>query len=71
MAISGRTQLLKAFPDALHQGHGAFFVGAGVSVAAGSPSWSDLLKDIGEEVGLKSRNISDLADRGRTIEGSS
>lgn len=43
MAISGRSEFLKAFPDALHKSHGAFFVWAGVSVAAGYPRWSDLL----------------------------
>ncbi len=37
MAISSRPQYLKAFSDALHQGHGAFLVWAEISVAAGYP----------------------------------
>lgn len=61
MASSGRTKLLKAFPEALHQGYGAFFIGAGISRAAGYPTWSELLKDIGEELGVQSHDISDLA----------
>ncbi|MFC7377730.1 SIR2 family protein [Brevundimonas sp. GCM10030266] len=61
MASPGRTKLLKSFPQALHQGYGAFFVGAGISRAAGYPTWSELLKDIGEELGVHSHDISDLA----------
>lgn len=61
MTKAGRAKLLKAFPNALHQGYGAFFVGAGISRAAGYPTWAELLADIGEEVGVRSRDIADLA----------
>lgn len=61
MAKSGRTRFLREFPTSLHEGHGAIFVGAGVSMAAGYPSWSSLLKEIGEELGVRSSDIHDLA----------
>lgn len=58
---AGRTRFLREFPESLHDGTGAVFVGAGVSMAAGYPSWSELLTDIGEEIGINSRDILDLA----------
>lgn len=61
MAKIGRTRFLKEFPTALHEGVGSVFVGAGVSMAAGYPSWADLLEEIGEELGVKSRDTYDLA----------
>ena len=61
MAMTGRTRFLREFPTALHEGHGAVFVGAGVSMAAGYPSWSSLLREIGEELGIRSSDIHDLA----------
>jgi len=61
MAKIGKTRFLKEFPLALHEGAGAVFVGAGVSMAAGYPSWADLLEEIGEELGVKSRDTYDLA----------
>jgi hypothetical protein len=54
-------RFLREFPKALHEGVGAVFVGAGTSVAAKYPSWADLLTDIGEEIGVRSRDIHDLA----------
>lgn len=61
MAISGRKRFLKEYPAALHDGSAAVFIGAGVSMAAGYPSWTTLLQDIGEELGIKSSDIHDLA----------
>lgn len=61
MAKTGRTRFLREFPASLHEGHGAIFVGAGVSMAAGYPSWSSLLRDIGEELGVRSSDVHDLA----------
>ncbi|MDX0802756.1 SIR2 family protein [Sinorhizobium medicae] len=61
MAGKGRTRFLREFPASLHEGTGAIFVGAGVSMAAGYPSWSKLLTEIGEEIGVNSRDIQDLA----------
>lgn len=57
----GRKKFLREFPEALHEGNAAIFVGAGVSMAAGYPSWSGLLEEIGEELGVSSRDILDLA----------
>lgn len=62
MAVSAaKTRFLREFPESLHDGTGTVFIGAGVSVAAGYPSWSELLTDIGEEIGVNSRDILDLA----------
>lgn len=61
MVGKGRTRFLREFPASLHEGTGAIFVGAGVSMAAGYPSWSKLLTEIGEEIGVNSRDIQDLA----------
>ncbi|MGV2129394.1 SIR2 family protein [Agrobacterium vitis] len=61
MAGNGRTRFLREFPSSLHEGTGVVFVGAGVSMAAGYPSWSKLLMEIGEEIGVNSRDIQDLA----------
>lgn len=58
---AGRTRFLREFPSSLHEGSGAIFVGAGVSMAAGYPSWSQLLTEIGQEIGVDSRDILDLA----------
>lgn len=61
MVAAGTKRFLKEYPEALHEGAGAVFVGAGVSMAAGYPSWSDLLCDIGDELGIRSSDIHDLA----------
>lgn len=61
MADPARKRFLKEFPIALHEGNGVAFVGAGVSKAAGYPTWAELLKDIGEELGVRSSDIYDLA----------
>ena len=49
MSATNRKRFLNEFPEALHEGVGAVFVGAGVSKAAGYPTWAELLKDIAEE----------------------
>lgn len=61
MTKAAMKRFLKEFPDALHDGVGAVFVGAGVSMAAGYPSWAKLLREIGEELGVSSRDVHDLA----------
>lgn len=54
-------RFLTEYPDALNDGLGAVFIGAGVSMAAGYPSWSGLLSDIADELEINSRNVHDLA----------
>lgn len=61
MPPSAKKRFLQEFPAALDEGIGAVFVGAGVSMAAGYPSWARLLREIGEEMGVSSRDIQDLA----------
>jgi SIR2-like domain/Sir2- and TIR-associating SLOG family len=55
------SRFLKEYPDAINEGVGTVFVGAGMSMAAGYPSWSTLLREIGEELGVSSRDVYDLA----------
>jgi hypothetical protein len=43
---------LRDFPKSLIEETASIFVGAGVSIGAGYPSWKTLLKDIGEELGV-------------------
>lgn len=62
MAVAAtRKRFLKDYPDALIGGSGAVFVGAGVSMGAGYPSWATLLTDVGDELGVKSAELHDLA----------
>lgn len=61
MDSTARARLLKEYPEALDDDRGTIFVGAGVSMAAGYPSWVELLKDIGDELGVSSSDIHDLA----------
>jgi len=61
MTKAAMTRFLKEYPEALSDGVGAVFVGAGVSMAAGYPSWSALLREIGDELGVGSKDIQDLA----------
>lgn len=61
MAKTAKARFLKEYPDALKDGAGAIFVGAGVSMGAGYPSWATLLKEIGEELGVGASDVQDLA----------
>lgn len=59
--ISNKDKFLKEFPEAMANDAAAVFIGAGVSAGAGYPNWKDLLKEIGEELGVNSSDIQDLA----------
>jgi hypothetical protein len=54
-------RFLDDFSTAVRDEHAGVFVGAGVSMAAGYPSWSALLAEIGEELGVRSSDVHDLA----------
>ena len=56
-----KDRFLKEFPKAAADESAAVFVGAGVSAGAGYPSWKELLRDIGAELGVSSDDIQDLA----------
>lgn len=51
---------IKDYVKNLHQGTASLFAGAGLSIAAGYVSWSDLLRDIADELGLKIEHETDL-----------
>jgi hypothetical protein len=59
--VTTRDRFLREYPRAVADDAAAVFVGAGVSVGAGYPSWKDLLHEIGEELGVSSGDVSDLA----------
>ncbi|MEY9182369.1 SIR2 family protein [Bradyrhizobium sp. USDA 313] len=59
--LTNRDIFLKEYSEALADDTAAIFVGAGVSMAAGYPSWKALLRDIGQELGVDSGDVSDLA----------
>lgn len=61
MSQAAKSRFLKEYAEALNNGTGALFVGAGVSMAAGYPSWATLLHDIGNELGVRSSDVHDLA----------
>ncbi len=61
MAGSPTKRFLKEYSEALYDDSGAIFVGAGVSMSAGYPSWTTLLREIGDELGVNSSDIYDLA----------
>ncbi|WP_240655039.1 SIR2 family protein [Croceicoccus ponticola] len=61
MVAATTKRFLKDYPEALIGGGGAVFVGAGVSMGAGYPSWASLLTEVGEELGVQSGELHDLA----------
>lgn len=61
MVAATTKRFLKDYPEALIGGWGAVFIGAGVSMGAGYPSWAALLTEVGEELGVKSGELHDLA----------
>lgn len=59
--MTARGRFLSEFPKAIIDDAAAVFIGAGVSVGAGYPAWKELLKEIGDELGVESNEIVDLA----------
>lgn len=54
-------KFIKEYGESIRNGDAALFVGAGVSISAGYPSWIGLLKEIGDELGVASKDVHDLA----------
>lgn len=61
MASAGEKRFLEEYSAALGDDQAAVFVGAGVSQAAGYPSWRSLLGEIGDELSVSSKDVHDLA----------
>lgn len=59
--MTGKRRFLDRFPKAIADDSAALFVGAGMSMDAGYPSWKKLLKDIGTDLGVSSDDVGDLS----------
>ncbi len=59
--MTARSRFLAEFPKAIADDAAAVFIGAGVSAGAGYPSWKELLREIGHELGVDSGDVHDLA----------
>lgn len=59
--MTARDRFLTEFPKAIADDAAAVFIGAGVSIGAGYPSWKELLQEIGIELGVDPGDIHDLA----------
>lgn len=59
--MNGKRRFLEQFPKAIADDSAALFIGAGVSMGAGYPSWKKLLKDIGTDLGVSSDDVGDLS----------
>ena len=55
-----REQFITRYVEALRNGTAGLFVGAGLSMKAGYPSWRDLVAEMAEEVGLDAAVEPDL-----------
>ncbi|MFC5314203.1 SIR2 family protein [Azospirillum rugosum] len=55
-----RREFVETYARCLRQGSGSAFLGAGVSMGAGYPSWRDLLRDIAAELKLELDREPDL-----------
>src|SRR5580692_6767826 len=59
--MTNRQRFLSDFPRALSDDFATLFIGAGISMGAGYPGWGQLLHEIGEELGIRSTDVHDLA----------
>lgn len=55
-----KDDLIRAYSDALLHANAGVFVGAGISLRAGYPSWRRLVRDMAREVGLDAEREVDL-----------
>jgi hypothetical protein len=61
LAITMRPRdFVRAYAEFLEQGSAGLFIGAGLSMQAGYPSWLDLVRDMAEEIGLDATREPDL-----------
>lgn len=58
--MPSKERFLNEFSKAVADDASAIFIGAGVSMGAGYPSWKVLLKEIGDELGVRSDDVHDL-----------
>lgn len=56
-----RAKFLRDYTAALDDHSASVFVGAGVSMAAGYPSWRELLREVGKDLSVDVDDLSDLA----------
>src|SRR4051812_20580130 len=56
-----KKDFVEAYAKFLQQGTAGLFIGAGLSMRAGYPSWRSLVKDMAEEIGLDVSQETDLA----------
>src|SRR5258706_1478640 len=56
-----KSQFIGEYSQSIENGSAAVFVGAGVSQAAGYPSWKNLLADVAADLGLDIEKEHDLA----------
>ena len=59
--MSNRDRFISEFPRAVSDDCAALFIGAGISAGAGYPGWAKLLREIGDELGVRSTDVHDLA----------
>jgi hypothetical protein len=55
-----KNELIKAYSEALLHANAGLFIGAGLSLRAGYPSWRRLVRDMARDVGLDVERESDL-----------
>jgi hypothetical protein len=60
MAQVQKSEMLRRFASELESGNAALFIGAGFSKSSGYADWTQLMKDIAEELGLEIERESDL-----------
>lgn len=56
-----KSDFVRGYVEALESGNAGLFVGAGLSMRAGYPSWRSLVRDMAKEIGLDSNREADLA----------
>lgn len=53
-------KFIEDYSKSLRNGNAAIFAGAGLSIPSGAMGWSDLLKDVAENLGLSNDKYVDL-----------